>query len=237
MTERIQKTERFLREKLSESLYFKEHPEAYAYRLEHSIRVARIAGEIAKAEGMDEEAMVIAGLLHDVSYCRTLDEDGWRNHGRDAASIARPFLESMGFSEQRVQEICFGIAIHVDGEAGFVGECTPFALTITDADNIDRFDVYRIYETLENIGFRKLSVSQKRSYVEQVLGRLEQFADVKFATAAASDLWRERIEFYQEFYRRLRSQIELSVWHLDVEEKSAAAPEVSENLIGLSGHF
>ena len=34
MTERIKKTEAFLREKLKESPYFAEHPEAGAYRLE-----------------------------------------------------------------------------------------------------------------------------------------------------------------------------------------------------------
>ena len=50
MTEKIKKTEAFLREKLKESPYFQEHPEAGAYRLEHTFRVARIGMSIARAE-------------------------------------------------------------------------------------------------------------------------------------------------------------------------------------------
>ena len=63
MTERIARTEAFLREKLKESTYFAEHPEAGEYRLEHSFRVARIGAAIARAEGMDEELMTLS-LIH-----------------------------------------------------------------------------------------------------------------------------------------------------------------------------
>lgn len=114
MTERIARTEAFLREKLKESPYFAEHPEAGAYRLEHSFRVARIGAAIARAEGMDEELMTIACLLHDVSYCRAmLDQDTWKDHGRSSAHIARPFLESLDLPEMVIGEMCYGIAIHV----------------------------------------------------------------------------------------------------------------------------
>ena len=51
MTEKIKKTEAFLREKLKESPYFQEHPEAGAYRLEHTFRVARIGMSIARGRG------------------------------------------------------------------------------------------------------------------------------------------------------------------------------------------
>lgn len=60
MTERVRKTEAFLREKLKESPYFHDHPEAGAYRLEHTFRVARLGMAIARAEVMDQEAMAIA---------------------------------------------------------------------------------------------------------------------------------------------------------------------------------
>ena len=99
MTERIIKTEIFLREKLKESPYFAEHPEAGAYRLEHTFRVARIGASIARAEGMDEEAMTIACLLHDVSYCHVMpDQASWREHGRVSARIARPLCTPGGMA-------------------------------------------------------------------------------------------------------------------------------------------
>ena len=72
--------------------------------------------------------MTIACLLHDVSYCRAmLDQDTWKDHGRSSARIARPFLESLGLEPGAVEEMCYGIAIHVDDAADFPGERTAFA--------------------------------------------------------------------------------------------------------------
>ena len=237
MTEKIKKTEAFLREKLKESPYFQEHPEAGAYRLEHSFRVARIGAAIARAEGMDEEHMTIACLLHDVSYCRAmLDQDTWKDHGRESARIARPFLESLGLPPDVTGEICYGVAIHVDDKADFPGEATAFARTVGDADNIDRFDVYRLYETLESMSFSKLSLGEKQAHVAKTLERLEKFLEMPLATPAATALWRERIGVYRDFYRRLAEQLSAG---LGFEEAmpEAAPPEVDGRLLGPSGHF
>lgn len=238
MTDRIKKTEEFLRSKLSESPYFAKYPERGAYRLEHSFRVARIAGEIAKAEGMDEETMIIAGLLHDVSYCVEFDEDGWKNHGRTAARIAREFLRTLGLPDGTIEEVCFGIAIHVDGKADFEGERTAFALTIGDADNIDRFDAYRLYETLEDAEYRKLTLAQKRAHTNRMLGKLQEFLAMQFATNAATELWRQRIGFYLEFYRRLAAQLDKSEGYGEERHAECAElPDANHKLVELSGNF
>ena len=99
--ELIVKTEQFLKKKFDDSEYYVEHPDGKAYRLEHSYRVANIGRIIAQNEGFDETEMVIACLLHDVSYCEVFDDDGWINHGRTAARIARPFLSEPGLPEHR----------------------------------------------------------------------------------------------------------------------------------------
>lgn len=238
MTERILKTEEFLRNKLAESPYFLKKPEAYPYRLEHSFRVARIAGEIARAEGMDEEAAIIAGLLHDVSYCWEFEgHDDWLDHGREAARIARSFLERLELPGKTVEEICYGIAIHVDDRADFDGVRSAFALTVMDADNIDRFDVYRLYETLESVEYGKLSAGEKRSYVEQVLDRLEQFLGMEFATPAATKLWCERIACYQDFYQRLLAQLNAGRGYCDSEPERGRFSRNIDRLMQLSGHF
>lgn len=238
MTERIQKIEEFLRRKLGESPYFQTYPEKGEYRLSHSFRVARIAGEIAKAEGMDEEAAIIAGLLHDVSYCREFaGHDDWKNHGRDAARIARPFLKTLGLSADTVEKIAYGIAIHVDDEADFEGERTPFALTVGDADNIDRFDVYRLYETLETVGYSKLATGEKRAHVEKILEKMSEFLKMEFATAAATDLWRQRITYYRDFYRKLQAQLDAGIGYTETERIISPEPNEVEKLMQLSGHF
>lgn len=238
MTERIRKTEKFLREKLAESTYFVEHPEKMSYRVEHSVRVGRIAGEIAAAENMDEETAIIAGLLHDVSYCREFENhDEWIDHGRSSARIARPFLEELGFSQDAVEEICYGIAIHVDGNAGFAGERTPLALTVTDADNIDRFDAYRVYETLEYIGYSRFSTEEKRAYTEMAIERLTKYLQMEFATPAATELWQWKINHYMDFFRRLLGQLDAGTGYLQTERRRVESPVDPERMMQLSGHF
>ena len=176
--ELTEKAEAFLKRKFAESEYFAENPAAMAYRLEHTYRVANIGKLIAAREGFDETEMVLACLLHDISYCERFGENGWREHGRRAAKIARPFLRELGLAEDRVNDICYGIAIHVDDEADFPGERTAFALTVSDADNIDRFDVYRIHETLCGDGFLEKSLAEKLELAEGRLGRLRELLDM-----------------------------------------------------------
>lgn len=239
-TDRIRKTEAFLREKLNQANpYYDEHPEARAYRLEHTFRVARIGAAIARAEGMDEEAMTVACLLHDVSYCYPLlDRESWQEHGRLSSRLARPFLESLGMDPAAVSEICYGIAIHVDDQADFTGERTPFALTVGDADNIDRFDVYRLYETLEKMGFSKLPLTEKSAYVEETREKLRKFLDMPFATATATALWRQRIEYYLDFYRRLAAQLSASTGYLEEQAEACGRErETDDRMLGLSGRF
>lgn len=207
---RIEQTEAFLRQKFDAAIYLNEHPAAKAYRIEHSYRVANIGREIAKQEGFDETEMVIACLLHDVAYCEEFGENGWLEHGRRSAAITRPFLERLGLAEDRIRDICYGIAIHVDDQADFPGERTPFALSIGDADNIDRFDAYRIHEVLVNDGFLGMEYDQKLDYTQKRLSRLRELLDLPMGTKTAENLWRERLSFYITFYEKLAAQLESS---------------------------
>lgn len=206
----IEKAETFLLEKLNAGAYLSAHPEAKNYRIEHSFRVANIGREIAQKEGLDETEMVIACLLHDISYCEEFGENGWIEHGRRSAAIARPFLEKLGMAEDRIADLCYGIAIHVDDEAGFAGERTPFALSIGDADNIDRFDAFRIHETLSNDGFLTIPFEEKQKYVKTRLDRLKKLKEMPMGTQTAQILWKERISFYNLFYEKLGKQLESS---------------------------
>ena len=106
--------------------------------------------------------------------------------------------------------MCYGIAIHADDEAGFAGVRTPLAVSVGDADNIDRFDAYRIYETLESMRFSERSLEEKRQYVRRVEEKLERLADMPFATETATRLWADRISFQRAFYRRLGEQLRSS---------------------------
>ena len=207
--------EEFLKGKFEDSKYFNEHPDAKAYRLEHTYRVANIGREIARMEGFNETEMVIACLLHDISYCEEFGENGWQEHGRRAAAIARPFLKDLGLSEDRINDICYGIAIHVDDKADFEGKRTAFALSVGDADNIDRFDVYRIHEGLNYDGFLGMSFEEKVQYCNKRLERLREFMEMPMGTKTAEKMWRSRLSFYITFYEKLQSQFERSKQILD----------------------
>lgn len=206
----IEKTEAFLKQKFDSASYLKANPEAKAYRIEHTYRVANIGLEIARKEGFDETEMVIACLLHDISYCEDFGENGWIEHGRRAAQIARPFLRELGLAEDRINDICYGIAIHVDEKADFDGKRTPFALTVGAADNIDRFDAYRIHEALSKDGFLDMELYQKWEYCRKRLARLHELLGEPMGTMTADEMWQSRLSFYIEFYGKLVRQFENS---------------------------
>ena len=213
--ELITKTEEFLKEKFDSGLYLNAHPDAKSYRLEHSYRVANIGRQIAAEESFDETEMVVACLLHDVSYCEEFGEEGWMEHGRLSAKIARPFLEGLGLAEDRINDICYGIAIHVDDKADFEGEKPAFALSVGDAYNIDRFDVYRIHEGLAAEGFIEMSYDDKLAYAVKRLARLKELTDMPMATKAAERMWKDRLDFYVSFYEKLVDQLNSSKSILD----------------------
>ena len=209
--EMIAKTEAFLKETFVASTYLQANPTERDYRLEHSYRVANIAKAIAEAEGFDVTNAVIAGLLHDIAYCEEMvTREDRMNHGRRSAAIARPFLESLGLCADVVNEICYGIAIHVDDEADFQWERTPFCETVGDADNIDRFDAYRIYETLEYLSFSKMNLDDKREKVGSTIEKLNRFKEMKLGTVTAKNLWIQRLDYYIGFYEKLKAQLDNS---------------------------
>ena len=210
-TETVIKAESFLKETFAASTYLQANPTERDYRLQHSYRVANIAKAIAEAEGFDVTNAVIAGLLLDIAYCAQMQtREDRMNHGRRSAAIARPFLESLGLSADAVNKICYGIAIHVDDKADFEWERTAFCETVGDADNIDRFDAYRIYETLEYLKFSEMTLAEKLEKVTSTINRLTKYKDMKLGTATAKNLWLQRLDYYIGFYEKLKAQLDIS---------------------------
>lgn len=131
MTEKISKTLHFLQETFDSSEYWKSHPEAKAYRYDHSIRVAKYAKTIGQAERMNTEALIVASLLHDISYgldfniknstcykepCPEMEgldfqELIW-HHGYTSALHSMHFVKNLGFTDQQGDEILAAMAGH-----------------------------------------------------------------------------------------------------------------------------
>lgn len=183
---------------------------ARSYRFQHTLRVAELGRRIARAEGLSEDALVVGCLLHDLAYSEVMpDEAAWRGHGRRSAALARPFVETLALPDADREALLFGIAIHVDDVSGFPGERSPLACSIGDCDNLDRFDVYRVYEQLERVGFSTLDADAQRAFVAKAQAHLRHCENAPVSTATARALWQDRLAFQNEFYRRLSAQLAL----------------------------
>lgn len=201
----IRKTEIFLKEQLDECEYYQWHPDKKARQLEHAYRTAHAAGEIARREGLNEEGLIIGALLHDVGYCQCAPKNR-EEHGRIAARIARPFLERLDLGAERVREICYGIAIHVDGKADFPGEATPFALSIRDAERVDRYGAYEIYVDMSMIDFLRNDSGTRKDLIVDRLGFIQRELEKKRGTETGRRMITECLLIQQQFYMRLLKQ-------------------------------
>jgi len=208
--ETLNKIDKYLRSELIKLANYNDKSLRKAnYRIEHSYRVAYIAKDIAKKEGFSEDMAFIAGLFHDIGYAiEYKNGEGFFDHGRLGAKLVRPFIYSLGYSEAEAEEICYAIAIHVDYKADFEFENTKLALSIIDADYIDRLDAFRLYEGLHNVDYKNLSIKEQGEYIKKTKENLNNFKkEYKCATVTAQKMLDEKICYQIEFLNRLNNQV------------------------------
>lgn len=202
------KAEAFLREKLNSSINIDDIEKKY--RFEHSLRVANIAGQIAEKENQDVFIVTMAAILHDVGK---FDTDINIEHGRVSAAVALPFLESLGaeITEKQLRDIHYCIAVHVDGKAGYEYENFGEAETVSDADNIDRFGVYRVYQ---NLTYDKVETTPLEEFIAKYsvkIEKMEHFRDTyKLFTPTANDMLRRNCDIQIRYYRDLLEEFKLT---------------------------
>ncbi len=209
-SEKISMVREHLQKEFENGRGFDEDWQRY-YRLEHSLRVANIGAYIAWQEGLDEEAMICACLLHDAAYFRGFrDRKEWEDHGRNSALIAEPVFREAGFTEEQIEAMCFGIATHVDEEKDFPRPWTIFERTIRNADDIDRYDVYRLYETLQLAHFESMPMEEKMAFLRKRIDIIDGDPEPAMVTPTASMLWEDHIHAQREFLTRLMNQLKCS---------------------------
>lgn len=202
------KADNFLRKELRKlDNYYDKNIRGTDYRIEHSYRVAYLAKEIAKKEGFDQDIAFLGGLFHDIGYSIDYSNGNPEEHGRDGARIIRPFLESLGLEKDAVEEICYSVSIHVDCKSDFEFKETTLALSVKDADDIDRVDAYRLYEGLHNNNYMNKTIKEQEEFVNNILNHLAYLKSLKRATKTAQEMWDEKINFQIEFYNKLKNQV------------------------------
>lgn len=203
--------ENFLISTYNKSEYFAANPKDKMYRLEHAYRVANIAKEIALKEGIDPTAAQIGGLLHDISYGNLFTKkNAWIEHGRRSAQIIGVLENRLSMSKDLFNQIRYGIAIHVDGVCSYKGEKTPLAMVIYDADVIDRYDAYRIYEGLEFVHFSEMTFETKIEFLNGKIAEVKEILDKGLSSKTANEILAEKIDYQIRFVKRLLSQLNRS---------------------------
>jgi len=178
------------------------------YRYEHSLRVASIARYIAEQEGQDAVITTIAAILHDVGKFET---DVNADHGRVSADVAMPFLKKSGLSDEQIKDIHYAIAVHVDGKAGYDYENTAEAETVSDADNIDRFGVYRIYQTMQYDNAEMVAATELAEKYREKSKKLREFREsYKLSTDTANMLFQQNLQLQADFFENLAAELELT---------------------------
>lgn len=125
--------------------------------------------------------------------------------------MVREFLKLIDYPKERIQDMCFAIAIHVDLKADFDGEYNAFTLSVQEADNIDRVGgAYRLYETLEAVQFSKQPIEVQIQYVDLMLQTLNEYTSYTCATKTVQALWLDRIQFQIDYFERLKDQFKIS---------------------------
>jgi putative nucleotidyltransferase with HDIG domain len=174
------------------------------YRWQHTLRVAQFGKVIAENEGGDVELVVAACLLHDIAWFDTNAENS-REHGRIGAERAQSFLESMGYNQKQIKNICYSIASHVDED----NPNTIEAKIVSDADNVDRFGPYRILQwCFSDIDdYDKLAAK-----LNERIQRLEQYrGDNPLHTPTGQQLFAEQLNLQIRFFCEFVGEKKLSV--------------------------
>jgi putative nucleotidyltransferase with HDIG domain len=174
------------------------------YRWKHTLRVAQFGKVIAETEAIDDELIVAACLLHDVAWFDTT-ADNSREHGRIGAEIARPILETLGYTPQQINNICYSIAAHVDEN----NPTTIEAKIVSDADNIDRYGPYRILQWC----FSDIDDYDKLAKkLHDRIRRLEHYRENNpLFTGTGKQLFAEQLNLQIRFFSEFVGEKELSV--------------------------
>jgi putative nucleotidyltransferase with HDIG domain len=176
------------------------------YRMQHSLRVAFYGKNIASEEGANIEQVIAACLLHDIAHFES--EGDYPNHGRLGAQLSRPILKGLGYSEPEIDNICYSIAAHVDGMAGYSHEDTLEARVVSDADNIDRFGAFRVIQWCsEGIADYDTLIVKLR---KRILKLKEYQLNLPLETKTGRRLFSAQLALQIDFYNKIIRESEIT---------------------------
>jgi len=208
----------------------KELKECSGHNFDHVMRVFNMAMHLAKREKVDLEVIKIATLLHDIGGKKEMDDPtGKTDHAIESAKMARPILEKLGFSTDKIDHICDCIISH-----RYKNEHEPKTLEakiLFDADKLDAAGAIGLARGFAWIGKHGAHIYKKADnlddYIKENLGgkingriqdktkhsthiefeiKIKFLAD-KLYTKKAKKIGKDRIEYSRKFLDRLEKEV------------------------------
>jgi len=218
LDEKLQKIKRVVEKELSCS----------AHDMDHVMRVYRICLEIAKYEkNVDFDVLKAAALLHDIARVKEYqDTTGSTDHAVLGAEMAERILRDLGYPEEKIEKIKHCIISHRFRSS--VKPRTIEAKILSDADKLDvlgAIGIARSFMIAGKWGQRIYLDVPLEEYVKEnvVNGRIKDIRkhapnlefELKFKripeklyTKKAKEIAKERLRFMEEFFKRLKEELE-----------------------------
>lgn len=178
----------------------------------HVKRVLRLGTEISKIEKAqaDLEIFEVAALLHDVAK-HLEKENGALNHGNIGAEMAAGFLNSIGFTEEKIKSVCHAIRAHTHLEEPQSTE----AKILHDSDFLDKMGAIGIATVfikacLANTTIEEAAESWKRTSSESYVGKhILWLQKPHFYTETARSIASKRNKIVYAFFKQLEEETKL----------------------------
>jgi uncharacterized protein len=167
----------------------------------HVERVLNLCMHIGREEGADLEVLALAALLHDIA--RPLESAGKiEDHATEGAKIARHFLKSLGYPEEKVEAVAHAIEAHRFSRGP--EPKTLEAKILSDADKLDAIGAIGIARVFMYSGEHGRDIEASLKHFEEKILKLK---DLMY-TETAKKIAEERHRFTEEFIERIKKEIE-----------------------------
>ena len=167
----------------------------------HVERVFNLCMHIGREENADLEVLALSSLLHDIA--RPLEDSGKvEDHAVESARIARRFLKSLGYPEEKVEAVVHAIEAHRFSRGP--EPRTLEAKILSDADKLDAIGAIGIARVFMYSGEHGRDIEASLRHFEEKILKLK---DLMY-TETAKRIAEERHNFTVEFIERIRREIE-----------------------------
>jgi len=170
----------------------------------HVERVFNLCLHIGREEGADLEVLALASLLHDIA--RPLEDSGKvEDHALESARIARHFLLSLGYPEEKVEAVTHAIEAHRFSRGP--EPRTLEAKILSDADKLDAIGAIGIARVFMYSGEHGRDIEASLKHFEEKILKLKDLMYTETAKRIAEDRHRFTVEFIERIKREIEGEL------------------------------